>query len=709
MLIVLSGIGLSVVSIVVFLWLPGKLICSIGSNAHSRTTTDAFFAGWLWLVTVTIILSPFVRSSYDLALLVRLLSGVLAILFVITNLYKKFSKTGSNTIEPVKVGCITDKLLISLFVFVFLFSHVLTHNLGFDDVSNLQYIHRGLQENPFPIYRTLVGYWQAARYPAFGTLNVVLAQGITGGAFYIYYLLAFLLFANVLTKTYEWVFADRQRRLHALLVVTIVAAILMFVGLVNFFNHGIYPFQQSKLLFITGIIYFYKGLRTSDISFNVVLGAGLLVAGWLYHLNLIILYVLVFPILLLSVLLFARSVKAKIQMMVILVGFPLLLTLPAVIFSGNSFIRYKEPPPKVYTGVIKKTKPLTFWQRIEKRVDLVVQWIKQGRQKEAYFNRIISYEIPLIVLLVFFSTKIRYNRKGLDVCIIVLLFLMMFFHSLTILPRQALLSVYRSGPFFMLLDIVRSTTQSKGVYLTDPYTALYLRVLSGAKVSVLNDLQQTLLFSPLVTSDDVGPFNSDLAPLKDKTIVFNGRFNGRKAVSCLIDGKQGSHSQLTDNMEKWIEENNYQVLPSIFSTVSKCFLEQVIAPILIFNGFDKMIADKYLPIEYDTPSIYRDASVVSFHNITAGDTVKIRFLFRGDSIKRLVASRDNDFLIMLKSDDPDPASRYSKNIREQIVEIKWLKDMASKKLFFLASGYGHFGGLGTIESVSVVHDKQGSK
>jgi len=708
-LIVLSGIGLSLISILVFLWLPGKLICSIGSNAHNRTSADAFFAGWLWLVTVTIILSPFVRSSDDLTLLVRSLSGFFVILFVITKLYKKFAQTGSNTIEPVKIGYTADKILIFLFVFVFLFSHVLTHNLGFDDVSNLQYIHRALQENPFPIYRTLVGYWQAARYPAFGTINVVLAQGITGGAFYIYYLLGFLLFANVLIKTYEWFFANRQRRLQALSVVAIVAAILMFVGLVNYFNHGIYPFQQSKLLFIVGIIYFYKGLRTSDISFNVVLGAGLLVAGWLYHLNLIILYVLVFPVLLLSVLLFARSVKTKITMMVVLVGFPLLLILPAIIFSGNSFIRYKEPPPKVYTGVIKKTKSPTFWQRIEKRVVLVVQWIKQGRQKEAYFNRIISYEIPLIVLLVFFSTKIRYNKKDLDIGIIVVLLTIMLFHTLTVLPRQALLSVYRSGPFFMLLDIVRSNAQSKGVYLTDPYTALYLRVLSGAKVSELNDLQQVLSFSPLVSSEDLAPFTSDIAPLKDKALVFNGRFAGRKAVSCLANGKQGGHSQLEDNIGKWVEENNYQVLPSIFFTVSRYFLEQVVAPIIIFNDFDKMMTGKQPLSEQNTISVYRDAAVVPFHNIKAGDTAKIRFLFRGDSIKRIEASSEKGFLTMLKSNDPNPTSRYSKNIREQIVEIEWLKDMESKKLFFLASGYGHFGGLGAIESVSLVNVKHGYK
>ena len=688
------GLGESLLVIFFQIWLLGLVLCLLLCRRRLWTFTDAFFLGLLWNALVGLFIAPFMSDTFTISLFVKASCVLLLLGFSLHFLFNKKYYKGKFT-GALGRSLSKNHILLAMGVALIVMGFVVTHTLGFDDIAHLKYLDEAKMIEPYPVFRLLVGEWEAARYPLFGLLIGELGQNIAGSALFLYYTLGVTIFIAFILKVYEFLLAGNLQKFVALATVLLVASVLMIGGADNYFNYGLYPLQQSKLLFIVGLLYILIGWGIQRNQFYFFIGSGLLIFAVLYHLNLLLLYAVIAPLIILYI--FIRRTSRK-QWLVLSLSFILLplLAVPAALSPENGFLRYEEPPVEVSTGgapAVKKEKPSQFALFMIKAKKML-SWIKNGRYKTKYFQRVFSLDIILIPLILIFALQIGLliNFGFLAVVIALMIFVQ---QVITVIPKQLMTSMFHSGPFWVLADISRSGigfSQSSGRTLTDPYTEIILKILGVKNIQHLTDQQNLLSFSPQFSTVGRQYVASQLELSEEDRFLFNGRYSGIKAVDDWQGVDDGNLDHLGKNLDDFYEKGNLQRLKSIARRGLDYAKIQINMPMLTRTSMSESQSDALqdlldiLPKE--SVSIYRNAALVNISNLAIGDKVRLKFEGKGD---------------------PDYLGFLSRN-----KELKALNITGKKRVFtfdvvdniphivlFFEMDLGHMGGLGTMESVSI--------
>ena len=298
-----------------------------------------------------------------------------------------------------------------------------THSISYDDTAHLDLISKVVAGEPFQDFRNLVHpkftslneEWLAARYPFFGILVACLSFGTSFSFIFIYYLLEVALLTAVLSKAYEWGCRRDGSRRTGLMVVSVAAFVLTAAGPDNYFNYGVYPLQQGKLLLVTAVLYMILGWYRNNGFYEYTLGIGLFTAAWLHHLNLLLICGALVPLIVISILLFSSSNRQRLQAGAILAA-AFLLAAPAVIWPQKGILRIEKPEPEIsyrieasrslFVGTVQAAeqsapatlKKSSMWEVLT----IPFRWFKVGKYIEVYMKRAFSPELVLFVCSVLF-------------------------------------------------------------------------------------------------------------------------------------------------------------------------------------------------------------------------------------------------------------------------------------------------------------------
>lgn len=686
------GLGESLFVIFFQIWLLGVVLCLLLCRRSLWTFTDAFFLGLLWNALISLFVVPFLSDTFTISLVIKAVSVLLLLGFSLSFLLNKSRYRGCFT-GVFRRSLSKNHILLAMGVALIVMSFVVTHTLGFDDIAHLKYLNEAKTGESYPVFRLLVGEWEAARYPLFGLLIGELGQYITGSALFLYYTLGVTIFIAFILKVYEFLLAGNLKKLVAFSTVLLVASVLMIGGADNYFNYGLYPLQQSKLLFIVGLLYILLGWgiqRSKDYFF---IGAGLLIFAVLYHLNLLLLYAVLAPLIILYI--YIRRSSRK-QWLVFSLSFILLplLAVPAALSPENGFLRYEEPPAKVSTGgapTVKKEKPSQFALLMIKAKKML-SWVKNGRYKSKYFKRIFSLDILLIPLILLLVLQISFLTKFSFLAIFIALIIFAQ-QMITVIPKQFMASMFHSGTFWMISDLSRSRISFSGHSartLTDPYTTIFLKVFGVKNIQEMTDQQHVLSFSPQFSEFGKKYVASQLQLSKDDRFLFNGRYWGMRAVDQWKGVEKGSLRHFSSNLDDFYEKGNVQRLRSMARRGFDYAKMQINMPVLTSKPDLEEVQYQNLldSLPKEPVNIYRHAALINLSNLVIGDEVRLEFEGKGD---------------------PDYVGFFAKGKGGKSLNITGKKrvftfevtDNFSHVALLFEMDLGHLGGLGTMESVSI--------
>jgi len=677
--------------------LPG-LIILYGSARRQCSISDAFFLGWVINILCGMLLLPFSSTTEILSINVRIAVVVLCLVTLAISLPKQgFISTCKGWKKTIAVGFELPKVGIGIVVVVLYSLFAFSHNVGFDDIAHLDYLDKVLNGTVFPVYIDLVKQWQAARYPAFGMIIGVLGSFVKGSGITLYYLLALFLFIHFFIKVYEFVFERNRNVIHALGCTALIGGILVFIISHNYLNYGFYPLGGSKILFLTGILYVLFSRLPDRSWIMLLLGGTLLTTSYLHHLNLILLYVFTAPLLIIYLFVTKKTWKEWL-LACCLCFISSAMIVPAMAVPGGGIVRYVKEPPVVVesTGEVKKRKKPSFFQKITLRVKQLLSWIKKGRYKNVYFERAFSLEmffVPAIVLLFYYFTFYRL----IVYCCIGWFIVAVGSETVRTVPKQLLVSAYRSGTVWFIADLLRSNIDlrsSKSVY-TDGYSAIFLKLLGNKNVHVLEEYSQFIYFNPLIPAKcPIFEHEEVKRDADNGTLLLNGRFWGLKAVSRWKGHKRSHLAEMADSASLFTQNDSLSNLEPLLSGSVKVAKEQLTLPILV----SPRIGTSYISqtsllscFTGDEIRIWRDTAIIPLNGIKRGQKIEVSVDYAGESVAIVAQISPNTNDPLIRADVPRWKKRMFLTATEQVDRL----------LLVIKADRGHFNGLGRIRSMKV--------
>ncbi len=695
---------LSLLVVIFQVTVPGVALCLLVSKRAIWTLVDAFFLGLLWNAFISLLVVPFFYNTADVSFTVRIVS-VLLVTFTMS-LFIFGRKQGyksvlhsvlENSVSKYHFWLSTGAIGIAgLFVF--------THNLGFDDVAHLKYLNEAVAGDPYPVFRLLVGDWEAARYPLFGLILGQLGQGFSASSLFLYYLIGFSVLTAFILKIYEILLAGRLTGKQAFAFTLLVAAMLMVFSFDNYFNFGIYPLQQAKLLFILGVVYLFIGWGKLCNKLYFFIGTGLIGYAIVYHLNLLLLYISVIPLILLFIY-FRTSNKKNWLIYSIMFFIPLFISTPSLLSSDHGFLKHKievEAPPSISTGpkVIVK-KPSQFEALLLKAKKLLL-WVKEGRYRSKYIARVFSLEIFMIPLLLILVLQVGFfSQFGLIVVVVSSLVIAQQLFST--IPKQFVASAFKSGTSWMLYDIARSGVslkQSSSRVLTDPYTAFYLKLFGKKNIEVLDSMAEILSFSPEISDIGLSYTASRWDQGKNDQFLLNGRFWGLRAKKQWLSNDTDDVKFLAKDLQRFYGEGNIQRLGAITKNTLEIAKQQINLPFVIRSAdinkgvdLDSYKQELISSLSDKTTFIYRHFAIVKLQKLLKGDELIFKLEGKGDA----------DYMGHLS--EVEKVKLKTEDLRGNRIKIHVEKDISEVFLVFKMD-FGHLGELGTMQSISFTKTSQ---
>jgi hypothetical protein len=681
--------------------LPGIALAILFARKTRWTLTDAFFSGIVWNLLLALVLTPLLNDSYLISLSTRIL-GLLLTVSAVLWVYKRRPESAlDNFKSSIRQSLSWHHFFLASGVIIITSLFVATHNLGFDDVAHLKYTHEASTGTPYPSFRLLVGEWYAARYPLYGVFIGSLSQGVASSSLIIYYLLGLTIVTAFIIKVYEMILAGKQQKSVALATSFITAALLATVGLDNYFNYGIYPLQQAKLMFIIGLIYVIAGWGVLKHYFYYFIGAGLISLSILYHLNLILLYAVSVPAILLFLYIKKKHHKEWLALSFVLLSFPA-LAVPTALAPESGFLSYREEPDIPSTGDKPKVKPPkpSYWEKLLIKTQKMLNWVKDGRYKNKYIQRAFSWEVLLIPLLVVLLIRIGLQRRlGLAASIIAA-FLIIQQLMMTV-PQQLLSSTLRSGTAWMLWDLYRSMPlrQNAQNIASDPYTAFYLKLLGNKNIAAIDPEYSLLSFYPFFPETEKRFVPQKGSADTNYRLLMNGRYWGNQVIQQWNPQADDKLKAFANDIVHFNTVDNLVALKSGIKQGMGFIRDQFSSQLFIDEQAKAVSAKEYLStiIQHlpDAPvTRYRDTVIFQLSELIAGEDLS--FLITGSgSIDYFTSFSDGKY-------QPLPIDEQSTNE----IEFEISENRGKTYFVFSLSQYGHLEGLGSIDSFEVRSSKR---
>jgi len=757
---VIIAIFAPLLSVLLLLVLPGGCLGLLFSKNKALSLADMFFCGWVWVVSVALFLVFFIQ---DTQLLIRYLWGITGFFSCGSLVYLVLTNRGQVIVRLRNVWKKPDVCCfpISLFVVVLTVAMIITHSYGYDDFSHLSLLADSLSGDIFQDYRNFVdpmhGWfqekWMIARYPYWGVLICYLGGGITGGVIGAYYWLGVLLLTATLLKIYEFCYVRSGGRLSAVNITAMSAMLLAIAGPDNYFNFGIYPLQQGKLLLLVGLLYLLCQRPSGRNKLFLFVGASLLSVSWLHHLNLVLLYAFVAPLCLIILFYQVKSIRERVRLLIFFAVFPVIVTL--MIISGKGFVRIENVEKIVHQQVVQvstaekvehgDTVPLKKRSIIEnsnettKLFQLLImpyRWFKVGKYVSIYFQRVFSIELFLICLLIFIAPFVlKFKKMHLLVCFSSLI--LVVGTSAAVWPRQVIASFYKPGSLWMCWDLrdFKKNMENKSTLMAEPYTALYLRLLYGLEVEVLSVWSQLRVFYPFYETETADDFICIDANKVRGGFVFNQRYWGRS-----IDNQEqlNYHRQINHNLKLWLVEGQNSLIPSVLRGVADLLFFRPMEGVVIHDAPVNLAYDiSYQSNEsHEVVRVYRDATLVHLKGIAENEELRFSFEYIGNGIElvgfsfaehRYVDSFSASVLRIDNSSAREPAKvdkialsnldKYvefvgvgvgvgdGKNKNHVEIVFRAKHNLKNLQLIFHVTGYGNYQQNGEMKEVSYTRGK----
>jgi hypothetical protein len=651
---------LSCCSILFFLWIPGCFLASWLDEKNESSLSSSFFWGWVLNAVLACSILPFVSSTAQLALYLKigcwLFVGIALIIWRIqghlANRLANLLRYCLSSFSPTHILLFCTSLLLYL-------SYVATHDLGFDDTSYIHYLFKVVNGIPFqtslnPADQLPV---EMANHPFFGVILGSLSVGIRGGVVFLYYLIGFLVLLHFLLLSYEHFIQKEKTTSEAIAGVGLIVVALIFCGLENYLNFGNYPAQQSKLLLLSALVCLLKPVKTeSGISSSFWLGSALLCCATLHNLSLIIVYACIVPLFLPFALKQAKPFSSKIKVFAIILLFPL-LTMPTVLHPTQGFIGNSKPfKLTVFTSVIKvmdsndqmrkQNHPATATsgQIIQKgeTAHPIIQTAKKIIQEA------IPYEFIAVVAILLFSSFF-FRLAVLKVLALIVAFLALAFNYCTVIPKQAVIAYYRSSPFLILHDLyqTRELWDSSTRYWSDPYTSLYLQILSQLDCRALPPLPELLAFSPLFKPGAENLAARMIESTSRDKWVLNSRYWGIEDFKRRDKRFQMKRSPSSGQFNG--DQNDLFLFQTIIKNTLEIFKQKLHTPLLVasINKENQPPRNtkwsEYLVQTNKNALFYNDAAVFHLHGVSSGDRYQLKMKSQSREIKLISVLPEKSF------------------------------------------------------------------
>jgi len=740
------------VSVFFLIIIPGCCLGLLFLKDRTLSLADMFFCGWGLVVCVSVVLLFFTKDTHQLVFSLRCVIGI----FSIGSLgYYFFREVHSveKLFEYIWKAPKFYSASIAFLVLALAGVMVVTHPYGYDDYSHLSLLVKSLSSDIFQDYRNFVDLkhgwfdeiWLIARYPFWSLLICYLGEGITGGILGVYYWLGIIVLTTSLVKIFEISHLRSGSQLTAITITSLSAMILAVLGPDSYFNFGIYPLQQGKLLFLVGVLYIFNNSASSENKSYIFLGAILLTISWLHHLNLALLYAFIAPLALLLVCIKTGNWKNRFQYLCAFCVLPMVVF--SLIASGNGFVRIETKVQKVevksaprqseaqgfnrHKGTIQNIKSVTQKDNpstvLHRLLTMPYHWFKIGKYVSVYLLRVFSPELLLIAVLVFIAPLFSIlQRLRVLVCIGALI--IVFGSSIIILPRQAVASFYKPGVLWMCLDLrdFKSLIGDGEKIATEPYTGLYLKLLYDLDVKILPLWSQLQVFYPffLVPSGGSG-----------ERIVFNRRYWGNSIGNPVVEGFT---QNITEDIYSWLEEGRISKIDDILNDCYLLFKTQLKGSVTLLNSPNNINVGN-VPQEKSTLTnkksirIFRDATFIHFTNVAINEKIIMRFNYTGDGVELVAFSHGDygdltDFVETLvrvtNENDKQPVKIKVKQYFEQDSHVKFIhannmdkygqveivlqskENLKNLQLVFRVIGYGAYKQIGEMKNVRYVTKKE---
>jgi hypothetical protein len=686
--------------------------------------SDAFAAGVLIATTAFLFFSVFLDQIDSIAFAYRItLVGVTIISF-----FRLASERQSGRYWRSEVASTLSRFPIFLSVITVLGAclFIVTHNIGFDDVAHLKYLADIKDETIFPVFIEVREGWSVARYPMFGLLVRGLTLDLAGGGFFGYYFFGLGVLLFFLAKVYEVVreATSNSKAGSATYLISLGLLVdgnfdsyLNFGLLDNYLNFGLYPLQQAKLIFLTGIVYLVAFARDHDSKVLLFLGGALIATSLIYHFNMLLLAPLFF-VLGAGFLFVERKDRRGLLALVMVMAIPV-LTATMALRSDGGFVRHYEPVKEVVVVEVDTVKPPkpALLERVWIRVVSLALWFKDGHYQDFYIARVYSPEIVLIPFAVLAMTAL--GPISILYPISIMFFALTFtFQIVTRVPVQAFSTLLQSGPWLIAADFWRSDIElqkKQNIYLTDAYTALVLDGLGYSNIVGLDSQKASQIFSPLIGELDINARNAvtTIGVTGNSSLLINSRYWGSGALDKFGIEDPISVPEIDQSLDRFINDGHKREMKSAVMSIVPIVREIVNSPLVEVSGEQAShYWNKPLRLEItETPDIsyYRDSAIITIPNLLPEKIYLLDVRGVGDFFEVMIKKEGDRTFRNLPVVEKE--SRYHQILGDDEILVKI--DHQAKKInvisntqlsdlqVFVTLETGHLSGLGEIKEVKI--------
>ncbi|MHC8598992.1 hypothetical protein ACYVVU_11985 [Arenicellales bacterium IMCC55707] len=593
---------------------------------------------------------------------------------------------------------------------------VVTHNIGFDDIAHLKYLADIKDETIFPVFIEVREGWSVARYPMFGLLVKGLTLDLAGGGFFGYYFFGLGVLVFFLAKIYEVVLEATENSKAGSAAYFITLGILITGSFDNYLNFGLYPLQQAKLIFLTGIVYLIAFIRDRGSKALLFLGGALIAASLIYHFNMLLLAPLAL-VLGAGFSFLERKNRRGLLALVMVMAIPV-LTATMALPSEGGFVRHYEPVKEVVVEVdtVKPPEPALF-ERLRTTVVNLALWFKDGHYKDFYIARVYSSEIALIPVVVFGMVALR-SASILYPVSIMFLALTFTFQTVTRVPMQAFSALLQSGPWVIAVDFWRSNIELKkeqNMYSTDAYTALVLNSLGYSNIFGFDSKKANQIFSPLIGEPNIDPRDSFAYTAGDAnpSLLINSRYWGSRTLEKFGIEDRILAPEINQSLNRFINDGQKRGLKSMAVSLAPT-VRMILGSPLVKIPWEQASAYWNKPrrleiLETPNVSYYRDSAVITIPNLLPEKIYLLDVRGVGDFFEVLIKKEEDRTFRNLPVVERE--SPYYQILGDDEIFVRI--DHEAKKIglipnirlfniqFLVTLDTGHLNGLGEIREVQI--------
>jgi hypothetical protein len=723
MSLILSFTVAAMVCCGVFL-LPGlALLRRAGGAGGLRSAVDGFWLGWAFVSLVALTLAPWfeLTQSYVVGLRIALLVCAIGSIALI----RRAAAPDRSAAARFRSGLAGLTALLLVLVAV----HVATHSIGYDESAHFDYLDMVQSNAPFEKHHTIGGAVKIARYPLFGIAVVGMGSWYPAGLFCTYYAMGFLILLGLVLKMFQWSAGSRLDWAGQSALISLILLFLAFGGHDSYLNFGLYPLQQAKLIYLVGLGYCLKGIGPETGTAGFWLGFVLLVLSVFYHPNLALLAAPTLMLLVPLAVWHRRKTKGFLRTLFIcLAGLPLILA-PAAIGIRSGICDFgpasaagSGPPQQLHDQ--QPTPPAPDEQtvtippenggnqtsapagkvdieaagtHVEKNGISHLTWIQRSKFR---LMRVFNPE-PLLFLLFIVAAPRLVAIRWVAVPVLATTAILIATLTTANVCRQALSATTYSGVFWMVRDIggAASSLIPGRTYWSDPYTALYLRILHRLDARPLPLKEEIVAFTPLFrrgaeywAAEMVGAREAD-------QLVVNVRFWGDGVAKRFDKGAAGLAAVQQAISRFGFDGSPYYLKKAILGWVAY-YRSRLSFPVAVVAFGPKPAAAQSMASESSlvagsTQKIYRDAALMRVDDIQAGEVLRFNFQYDGDGM----VIRGHSSLDLLR--DFKPLVTYDSRYKNDAIVIQAIVPQDTFYLMFRVIGSGNFGGLGTMNAIEL--------